>query len=26
VLFLIILLITVAQFRYFNKRTTYEIG
>jgi multiple sugar transport system permease protein/sn-glycerol 3-phosphate transport system permease protein len=26
VLFLIILLVTVAQFRYFNKRTTYEIG
>jgi ABC-type sugar transport system permease subunit len=26
VLFLIILLVTVAQFRYFNKRTTYEIA
>ena len=26
VLFLIILAITVVQFRYFNKRITYEIG
>jgi multiple sugar transport system permease protein/sn-glycerol 3-phosphate transport system permease protein len=26
VLFLIILAITIAQFRYFNKRTTYEIA
>ena len=26
VLFLVILVITVAQFRYFNKRTTYEIA
>jgi multiple sugar transport system permease protein/sn-glycerol 3-phosphate transport system permease protein len=26
VLFLVILAITVAQFRYFNKRTTYEIA
>ena len=26
VLFLIILAITIAQFRYFNKRITYEIG
>jgi multiple sugar transport system permease protein/sn-glycerol 3-phosphate transport system permease protein len=26
VLFLIILLVTVLQFRYFNKRTTYEIA
>ena len=26
VLFLVILIVTVAQFRYFNKRTTYEMG
>ncbi len=26
VLFLIILLVTIAQFRYFNRRTTYEIA
>ena len=26
VLFLVILAITIAQFRYFNKRTTYEIA
>jgi len=26
VLFLLILIVTIAQFRYFNKRTTYEIA
>ena len=26
VLFLIILIVTVMQFRYFNKRITYEIA
>jgi multiple sugar transport system permease protein len=26
ILFLVILVVTIAQFRYFNKRTTYEMG
>ena len=26
VLFLIILVVAIAQFTYFNRRTTYEIG
>jgi hypothetical protein len=26
ILFLIILIVTVAQFTYFNRRTTYEIA